>query len=70
MDLVSGESVEVEITFRSIATIASFVWMFYEQIDIVGGDDFTYLVVGKKPRRKILPRDLEELPSFYMKSTR
>ncbi|RLE59863.1 MAG: hypothetical protein DRJ35_04735 [Thermoprotei archaeon] len=67
VDLISGESVEIELTFRSIATIASFVWMFYEQVDIVGGDDLIHLIIGKKPRRKIMPRDLKELPSFYTK---
>ncbi len=63
IDLRTWDSVEIPINFRSISHIASVLWMFMKDIDIITtSKPDIYLVVGKNPRKKILPKDLENDP--------
>lgn len=52
-EMKTGRAVEVELTFRSIATIASLLWIFFHDVDLIGKDVRLYFIVGYKPRQKI-----------------
>ena len=53
IDLLSKEIVEVPINFRSIAQIASMLWLFMKNIDIIEVEkDFLYYVIGYRPRKR------------------
>jgi len=56
-------SVTLPINFRSISTIASILWLFVKNIDLLStSDENIYLIIGRRPRRKITPEDLSESP--------
>ncbi|RLE66576.1 MAG: hypothetical protein DRJ38_01395 [Thermoprotei archaeon] len=55
------EVVTLPVNFRSISTIASTLWLFLKDIDIVKTEtENLYLVLGKTPRRLLKPEHLEE----------
>jgi len=59
VSLKKMEIVTVSINFRSIAHIASLLWIFTKDVDIVGDKPPFYLVLGRGKRGKILVSDLE-----------
>ena len=55
------EAVTLPVNFRSISTIASTLWLFLKDVDIVRTEtENLYLVLGKTPRRLLKPEHLEE----------
>ena len=55
------EVVTLPVNFRSISTIASTLWLFLKDIDIVRTEtENLYLVLGKTPRGLLKPEHLEE----------
>lgn len=57
------ETVTVPINFRSIAHIASTLWLFTKDVDIIpAGVGQLYFILGKEPRKAIGPLDLGEDP--------
>ncbi len=55
------EAVTLPMNFRSISTIASILWLFLKDIDIVRAEaENIYLVLGKTPRRLLKPEHLED----------
>ncbi len=66
-EMKTGRAVEVELTFRSVATIASLLWIFFHDVDLIGKDERLYFIVGYKPRRRIRVEDLREPPLLLRK---
>ena len=63
VDLLKRRLIEVPINFRSIAQIASMLWIFMHDVDIVyTGESLVYYILGLKPRRKINVGDLANTP--------
>ena len=63
IDLLGHRAVEAPVNFRSIAQIASMLWIFMHDIDIVyTGKDLIYYILGLKPRRRISVDDLINIP--------
>ena len=61
IDLIRRLKARVTINFRSIAQIASLLWVFMEDIDIVyTGEGLIYYILGFKPRRINNVKDLVE----------
>ncbi len=56
------EAVEVGVNFRSIAHIASVLWAFVSDVDIISKGEGFYLVLGKGPRRGPSPDELTRDP--------
>jgi len=55
------EAVTIPVNFRSIAHIASTLWLFTKDVDISPtGEDALYFVMGRSPRGIIDPEDLRE----------
>jgi len=53
----------VTLNSRSISTIASVLWLFLEDVDILQGrKPGMYLVLGRKPRKLLKPEHLAENP--------
>jgi predicted O-methyltransferase YrrM len=65
IDLLGHRTVEVPINFRSIAQIASMLWIFMHNVDMVyTGESLVYYILGIKPRRKIDTDDLSIVPEI------
>ena len=63
INLLRKEMVEVPINFRSIAQIASMLWLFMEDIDVIEVvKNFLYYIIGYKPRRRFNITDLSIEP--------
>ena len=56
------EAAEVGVNFRSVAHIASALWVFVSDVDIVGKGGGFYLVLGRGPRRGPSPEELAHNP--------
>jgi predicted O-methyltransferase YrrM len=70
IDLLKRKVVEASINFRSIAQIASLLWIFMHDIDIVyTGENLTYYILGTKPRRKINIGDLTNVPEVLKRGS-
>ena len=62
--------VSLPLNFRSISTIASILWLFVKNIDIAPTfKPQIYFILGKTPRKKILPIDLEKDPEVVLRKT-
>lgn len=60
------EAVTIPVNFRSIAHIASTLWLFTRDVDILPtGEDALYFVVGRGLRGIIGPEDLKEGPTVF-----
>ena len=63
------ESVTVPLVFRSISCIASTLWLFVEDVDLVRqAMENLYFVLGRRPRRALKPEDLENNPALLRKT--
>ena len=51
-------SATVPINFRSVAHVASALWLFAKDVDVVPEGQKLYFVLGRDPRRAISPEDL------------
>ncbi len=62
-------SATMPLTFRGIAAIASLLWLFTRDVDIVPLEDPSnmYLVLGKGRRGVIRPEDLAVCPTALKK---
>jgi len=58
--LRDSESVTVPLNFRSISHIASILWLFMNDVDIIPEDPLLYFIIGKEPRRIIKPQILKK----------
>ncbi|HDI73846.1 MAG TPA: methyltransferase domain-containing protein [Candidatus Korarchaeota archaeon] len=58
----TGETVDLDVYFWGLAEFLALMWLFFEEVDLVRGKG-TYLLLARKPRRKIGPSELK-LPSF------
>ena len=57
------ETAILPINFRSIAHLASTLWLFTKDVDILPtGAESIYFILGKSPRKTINPEDLGENP--------
>lgn len=56
------ESVEVGVNFRSIAHIASVLWAFVSDVDIIGKEGDSYLILGRGPKRGPSPAEFARDP--------
>ncbi len=56
------EAVEIGVNFRSIAHIASVLWTFVSDVDIISKGEGFYLVLGRGPRRGPSPAELARDP--------
>mgnify|MGYP000630868845 CR=1 FL=1 len=52
------KSVTIPLNFRSIAHIASVLWLFVKDIDILQEEKSLYFILGREPRRAIKPEEL------------
>ncbi len=63
MRLKDFEAVTLPINFRSVAHIASLLWMFTEDVDVMPtGEDGLYFILGKGSRYAVRPEDLDKEP--------
>lgn len=56
------KAVEIGVNFRSIAHIASALWAFVSDVDIISKGEGFYLVLGKGPKRGPSPAELTRDP--------
>ncbi len=61
--LLRGEMAELEVYFWGVADFLSLMWLFFQEVDLHALDYKRYLLLARRPRRKIRPDDLE-LPSM------
>ena len=66
--LKDSESITLPLTFRSISHIASILWLFMNDIDIIPEDPPLYFIIGKEPRRIIKPQILKKPKALLNKS--
>lgn len=62
--LRDGKNVLVPLNFRSISTIASLLWIFMKDVDMMKIDENLYLILGKDKRGAVGPSDLAENPKI------
>ncbi len=57
--LKNYEITSLPINFRNISTIASLLWIFFQDVDLVySGENEMYFVLGKSAREKIRTKDI------------
>ena len=61
--LISRETAELEVYFWGVADFLSLMWLFFEEVDMHTRDNRRFILLARRPRRKIRPEDLE-LPSM------
>lgn len=60
LDLGSpGAGVAMETFMWGLAEAGAFLWVFFEEVDFVRLRDVRHFILGRGPRRRIVPRDLE-----------
>ncbi len=60
--------VDMESYLWGVAEMATFIWLFFEDVDIVKQDHRNYFVLGIRPRKKLVPSDLKTMPKTLMKN--
>jgi len=59
--------IDMESYLWGIAEMATFTWLFFEDVDIVKQDGRNYFILGARPRKKLEPVDLKREPSALKK---
>ncbi len=61
--LLRGEIAELEVYFWGVADFLSLMWLFFKEVDLHSLDYRRFILLARRPRRKLRPEDLE-LPSM------
>jgi len=59
--------IDMESYLWGVAEIATFTWLFFEDVDIVKQGNRNYFVLGIRPRKKLIPSDLKMTPKALMR---
>ncbi len=57
-----GKPVEMETFMWGLAEVAAFVWCFFGEVDLLQLRNERHFILGRKPRRAVVPKDLEPPP--------
>ena len=63
LSLLRGEMAELEVYFWGVADFLSLMWLFFQEVDMRPLDGRRYILLARRPRRKVRPEHLK-LPSM------
>ncbi len=58
LSLVDGRMANLELYFWGLADFLSMMWLFFHQVDMRPLDDRRYILLARRPRRRLKPGDL------------
>lgn len=69
--LKTQESVVLPLSFRSVAHVASLLWIFVEEVDLVpASENSLYFILGRKPERAVSMQCLRKSPKALERRTK
>ncbi len=71
ISLLTGESADMEVSFWSLSSLGTLMWMFYRDVDFIELERISHrgFLIGRDPRGRITPTDLEKDPSIVRENT-
>ncbi|MDK2383362.1 MAG: class I SAM-dependent methyltransferase [Candidatus Korarchaeota archaeon] len=63
--LLRGKMTELEVYLWGVADFLSLMWLFFEEVDLRPLDYRRFMLLARRPRRKLRPEDLK-LPSMLL----